>query len=227
MSIVKPIGRVLPAGTEIVLHDLRKLPHSIIAISGDVTGRTIGDSGAEHFPGQDSTTEMLLGSILHGQGTDLLSYSLQLPGGEVMHSQTTVVADRAGVPLLVFCVNNVAPSQETVADDTTPVPRDTVRVAAEPDGEELIVSDVGSLVDALMRRAILAEGVPTSQMKKRQKLRVVERARAAGIFRMRDSAEFVASALGVSRFTIYNYLNELEAQTIAPFVAAEPAPVAS
>ncbi len=205
-SIVKPMGQVLPVGTEVVLHDLRKLPNSIIAIAGNVTGRQIGDAGSDHLPGQNSTTAMVLESILRGRGTGLLSYSLQLPDGKIMHCQTTVINDRDDSPLLVLCVNSLEPSPEPAS----PGPTGGIRIAIESTGEEVVVSYIDEFVDTLMRRAIEAEGMAVSQMKKSQKLRVVERARGAGIFRLRDSVELVASALNVSKFTIYNYLNELD-----------------
>jgi predicted transcriptional regulator YheO len=40
---------------------------------------------------------------------------------------------------------------------------------------------------------------------------VVEELQARGVFLLRDAVEMVAEALSVSKFTIYNYLNELSA----------------
>jgi predicted transcriptional regulator YheO len=48
-------------------------------------------------------------------------------------------------------------------------------------------------------------------MQKRHKLAVVDELKQRGFFLIRDSVEFAANALQVTRFTIYNYLNELEA----------------
>ena len=39
---------------------------------------------------------------------------------------------------------------------------------------------------------------------------VVRRLRARGLFMLKDAVEQTASALHVTRFTIYNYLNEIE-----------------
>jgi predicted transcriptional regulator YheO len=49
-------------------------------------------------------------------------------------------------------------------------------------------------------------------MKKPHKLGVVAELLDHGVFQIRDAVEFVAEKLDVSRFTIYNYLNEIEAE---------------
>ena len=40
--IVEPLARALAPQTEVVLHDLTRLPGSIAAIGGNLTGRAIG-----------------------------------------------------------------------------------------------------------------------------------------------------------------------------------------
>ncbi|MBD4651157.1 transcriptional regulator, partial [Xanthomonas citri pv. citri] len=62
----------------------------------------------------------------------------------------------------------------------------------------------------LMREAIEQVGVPVSLMRKDHKLRVVDELRLRGFFLLKDSIEATANRLKVSRFTVYNYLNELE-----------------
>ena len=47
-------------------------------------------------------------------------------------------------------------------------------------------------------------------MKKEHKVEVVRHLRARGFFLLRDAAEMAAQALRCSRFSIYNYLNELD-----------------
>ena len=47
-------------------------------------------------------------------------------------------------------------------------------------------------------------------MHKRHKLAVVADLRDRGFFLLKESVDTAAAALDVTRFTIYNYLNELE-----------------
>ncbi|MEU2872896.1 helix-turn-helix domain-containing protein [Streptomyces olivoreticuli] len=50
-------------------------------------------------------------------------------------------------------------------------------------------------------------GMPLSELDRRAKQSVVRGLEARGAFSVRHGVETVASALGVSRFTVYNYLN--------------------
>jgi hypothetical protein len=50
-------------------------------------------------------------------------------------------------------------------------------------------------------------GVPLSELDRKTKQQVVRSLETRGAFAMRHGVETVAGALGVSRFTVYNYLN--------------------
>ncbi|SFC39273.1 helix-turn-helix domain-containing protein [Streptomyces aidingensis] len=50
-------------------------------------------------------------------------------------------------------------------------------------------------------------GRPLSQLDRKAKQSVVRQLEARGAFALRHSVETAAAALGVSRFTVYNYLN--------------------
>jgi predicted transcriptional regulator YheO len=61
-------------------------------------------------------------------------------------------------------------------------------------------------------QALLAEvagelGGPLRELSRHDKQRAVLLLEARGAFEYRKSAEIVAEALGVTRFTVYNYLN--------------------
>lgn len=59
------------------------------------------------------------------------------------------------------------------------------------------------ILAALERR----HGMPLSELDRKAKQSVVRTLEARGAFSVRHGVETVASALGVSRFTVYNYLN--------------------
>jgi hypothetical protein len=59
------------------------------------------------------------------------------------------------------------------------------------------------ILTALERR----HGMPLAELDRKSKQSVVQILEARGAFSVRHGVETVASALGVSRFTVYNYLN--------------------
>ena len=50
---------------------------------------------------------------------------------------------------------------------------------------------------------------PVAYMQKEDKLAIVDRLEDKGIFDVKGSVEYVAERLGVTNFTIYNYLKEV------------------
>lgn len=88
---------------------------------------------------------------------------------------------------------------------------------AEPDdvvlsweGEDVIAVRLPQLSDSLDHILAAMErrhGRPLAELDRRAKQSVVRTLEARGAFSVRHGVETVASALGVSRFTVYNYLN--------------------
>ena len=83
---------------------------------------------------------------------------------------------------------------------------------AQPTGQTEWSGDSGThLGEALGRMVTAAEdvvGVPIPEMSRSQKQRVVKYLDDRGAFLIKKAVEDVAVRLGVSRFTIYNYLDE-------------------
>jgi hypothetical protein len=86
------------------------------------------------------------------------------------------------------------------------------------EGREVVAVRLPHLSDSLDH--ILAElrrrhGVPLSDLDRRTKQSVVRLLEQRGAFSVRHGVETVATALGVSRFTVYNYLNRENAERAA------------
>ena len=66
---------------------------------------------------------------------------------------------------------------------------------------------VNRAIDELMQMAEAQIRLPIGQMSRAQKQQVVRFLDERGAFNLKKSVETVADALGVSRFTVYNYLD--------------------
>lgn len=78
-----------------------------------------------------------------------------------------------------------------------------VRFAGQPAAVPEAVGDLGRLLEDLATEF----GAPLGELPRPQKQRAVRLLEERGAFTYRKSAETVAEALNVSRFTVYNYLN--------------------
>jgi predicted transcriptional regulator YheO len=229
IELVRPLGKVLPTNCEIVLHDLRKLPQSIVAIAGDLTGRTVGGLATDNLV-QDPATSLLFEQIARGLAADLVSYEIKTSDSRRIQSATTIIRDLQGAPVVVVCINTELenPGEAThygsgslhtgVAGAAAHRPANEIKyLGAEPSSgsnDDVVVRDMSEMASALLGQAIAAEGIPVSMMKKRHKVRVVARLHAGGMFQLRDAMDLVAQALDVSKFSIYNYLNEMNAAQV-------------
>jgi predicted transcriptional regulator YheO len=79
----------------------------------------------------------------------------------------------------------------------------------KPPEDEKFFQDIDELAQHLLAEAIEASGAPVDLMQKRHKIAVVNDLKDRGFFMLKESVEMAAAALQVTRFTIYNYLNEL------------------
>jgi hypothetical protein len=78
------------------------------------------------------------------------------------------------------------------------------------EGREVVAVRLPQLADSLDHILAAMErkkGKPLADLDRKAKQEVVRTLEARGAFSVRHGVETVASALGVSRFTVYNYLN--------------------
>ncbi|AJE80994.1 DNA-binding protein [Streptomyces albus] len=78
------------------------------------------------------------------------------------------------------------------------------------EGREVLAVRLPGLADSLERILAALEqqhGTPLSGLDRRTKQEIVRSLEARGAFTVRHGVERAAQALGVSRFTVYNYLN--------------------
>ncbi|MET8870753.1 aminotransferase class V-fold PLP-dependent enzyme [Nocardia sp. NPDC004604] len=183
---VPSLAAMLGPGNEVLLHDLSKLPDSIIAIAGEVTGRSTGGP----------ITDLLLSLVRRNTTQDLTNYRTHGPDGRPIRSSTLFLHDADGVAIGCLCINSL---------DTS--------ARADGDGQpvESFVADVDSLQRFLVDRAIDKAGIPVDLMKKTHKAAVVRELDEAGFFLIKDAVDHLAGRLDVTRYTIYNYLNEIRA----------------
>ncbi|WP_108920523.1 helix-turn-helix transcriptional regulator [Mycobacterium montefiorense] len=207
-----------PQPTEVVLHDLRRIPNTVRAIAGDITGRRPGDP----------PTDKLLRSVAAGDIRHEIAYRSVLPDGRVLRSSTIMFTARDDEPAAALCINtDVTPWAHLrgaldgllPADgdgEAVPIPLPTstpiVRPAlGDPDSEHFPHS-VEELSARLIDTAIANVGVRVAEMRKEHKMEVVAELDQQGYFLVKQSAETAAAALDVTRYTVYNYLNEIHAR---------------
>lgn len=199
--LVKPLQAVLPAPSEVVLHDLSKLPNSIVEIAGSITGRSIGGVA----------TNTLMQDASSGNLETKYNYNTKAADGSDVSCSTIVFRASNSTPVAALCViKDVSVWKNLQAALNSLIPPAVAENAQTPPPDaEVFSKDVDELAADLLNSAIARAGSPVADMGKGQKIAVVEDLQDRGFFVLKESVEKVASALKVTRFTIYNYLKEI------------------
>jgi len=195
--LVAPLQSAMLQPTEVVLHDLRRFPDTVRAAAGTVAGRPVGD------PLTDELLELIAAGALHHN----VGYHSHLPDGRILQCTTIVYTDGDNHPAAALCLSTDVSawvSLRSVMDRFVPGGD-----AAPPPAAKPFPLGVEELCALLVDAAIAATGVPVGKMRKEQKIQVVAELERRGFFLVKQAAELAAAALRVSRYTIYNYLNEL------------------
>lgn len=188
-------------GCEIVIHDLTGDPeHTVVHIeNGHITGRRLGD-GPSH-----AVLEMLRENAPVPE--DHLSYLTRTAGGRVLKSSTIYIKDEAGRPEALFAINYDITAllmvEHAIHDLTTP--------REEPGGEpERIPHSVSELLDELLEQSVKLVGKPVALMEREDKRRAVRFLSDNGALLITRSGDKIAKFFGISKFTLYSYLEREE-----------------
>lgn len=70
-------------------------------------------------------------------------------------------------------------------------------------------ADISCALDDLIQEALIAVGTPVSEMKREDKIRFVRYLDDRGVFLITKSGARICNLLGISKFTLYNYLGRV------------------
>ncbi len=201
-QIIPGLALALAPRTEVLLHDLTKFPNSIVAISNSLTGRSVGG------PPTDLGMQVLANPV----SDDMIGYRTRLESGLTLRSSSVFFRySGTGRTVAALCMNaditDIMRVQEVLATMSLPLPA-AAAAAAEP--RETFPSSVEMLTQGILADAMSSIGVGVDLMKKAHKKEVVRLLDERGFFTLRESVDIAAKGLGVSRYTVYNYLKELQ-----------------
>ena len=215
--LVPDLAEALGPDTEVVLHDLKQLPNSIVAIAGSVTGRREGGPA----------TNLLLKLLREGNTNNFLNARSEISNGRILRSSTLFLKDEEGRAIGCLCFNTDVTDGLEIRNF---ISKHFIGIEAEEKGSvaeessEIFSQDVEELKREMVRKAVDNVGVPISLMRKEHKLQVTKTLDEAGLFLIRGAAEYVAQALGVTRYTIYNYRDSVR---VSDELAEQTAPSSS
>ncbi|MGI5931178.1 MAG: helix-turn-helix transcriptional regulator [Eubacterium sp.] len=201
--LAKGIAAEFGPNCEVVIHDLQDgdHEHSIIAIeNGHVTGRQVGD-GPSHI---------VLEALQHSTEWqhDRLAYLTKTRDGKILKSSTIYIRDDSNRIIGIFGINYDITLMLAMSEQLK-----SFTGTSETNEEAPVALNVADLLDELIDQSIRQVGKPVPLMKKEDKVQVIRLLNEAGAFLITKSGPKVCKHLGISKYTLYSYLDEVKADS--------------
>ena len=197
-EIAKMISETFGYHCETVIHDCEHYEDFIAAIyNGHVSGRKKGD--CVYITG-DPVPEDAFQNI--DPGTNYMNCQVVTTGGKTIKSSTIYFKSETyhyglGINFDISQYVGMQDALDKLISTSTKL-------------EEELYSRQS--INQIINECIGSVGVPVEKMGKYDRMRVIGMLRERNVFQMQKAVPYVADRLKISRFTVYNYLKELEAQ---------------
>jgi predicted transcriptional regulator YheO len=201
IPLVEGIANTFGKNCEVILHDIRNPQSSIVAIAnGHVTGRTVGSPMSEYG----------LAALRRGQfDKPIVNYRKKTKEGKLLKSTSLFVKDDSGQLIGFLCINYDI-SELTIAKN---IINDLSNIMDDNDFDEEATDSYGSTVNemlsSIVNKTLEAVGKPVAFISKDEKVNIVQLLDDKGVFLIKGAIDYVAKVLCVSRYTVYNYLDEI------------------
>lgn len=198
-QLARGISAQFGSNCEVVVHDLsdNNAESSIVAIeNGHVTCRKLGD-GPSH----------VVLEALHGDRSNLqdhLNYLTRTKDGKILKSSTIYIRDKSGDATGIFAINYdithllmVESSLKSLIDTEQPSEREPERIA----------QNVNDLLEELIEQSVRNVGKPVALMNKEDKISAIQFLSDTGAFLITKSGDKVSKYFGISKYTLYSYID--------------------
>lgn len=183
---------------EVAIHEINS-NHSestIVAIeNGHVTNRKVGDG----------PSQIVLEALTHNHEIkDHLNYWTTAEDGRILRSTSIFIKDELGEVQGVFSINyditNLVMAENTLKN----IINRKVDSGSKP---QKITKNVEGLLDELIERSVEMIGKPVAMMTKEDKKRAMQFLNDTGAFLITKSGDKVSEYFGISKYTLYNYID--------------------
>lgn len=183
---------------EVVIHDLTTPENSVVYVSnGTVTGRKPGQS-FDHL-----VKQVLLNKNF--KNDCVTNYTFTTKDGKNIKSSSSLIRDAKGEVIGMVCINvditKWKEMQKTINDFLLTSDDD---IETEVDVNQNVMDIIDELIDNIVAKRNLQE------MNRKECVEVIRFMNAKGIFLVKGAIDRVANLMGVSKVTIYSYLDEVK-----------------
>ena len=200
-QIARGIAATFGGNCEVVVHDVsgKGTDSTIVAIeNGHVTGRKVGDGAS-----QVALEQALMADA---RPPDRLCYLTKTPDGKILKSSTMYVHGRNGKVAAILGINYDISALLMVEGAV----RELTAAASDPAAEPQKIVNVNDLLTDLIEQSVALVGKPVALMNKDDKRKAIGFLNQSGAFLVTKSGDKIAKYFGISKYTLYSYLDKQE-----------------
>lgn len=199
-GVLDLIARHFGENVEVVLHDFSagvNSPQSLVDIrNGHVTGRKIGDCASKHG------MQAVKGEMIDG---DIYNEIIYTEKGTILRGSSYSIKDEDGKVVGSICINQ---------DITDSVKYENyLRQVNGYNTHPTNTQDVLEVMNEVVEEAFIAVGKHPATMTKKDKIAFIKFLDDRGMFLISKSGPRICEILGISKFTLYNYLEIIRSGT--------------
>ena len=193
---------------EVVIHDLKKqdIESSIVYIeNGHVSNRKLGDG----------PSEIVLETLNRDPEClkDRLSYLTKTDDGRILKSSTMYIRGEDDEIQYIFSINYDITGLISIDNALRSLIETSPTENKEP---RKITHNVNDLLDELIEQSVAIVGKPVALMTKDEKISAIQFLNDSGAFLVTKSGDKVSSYFGISKFTLYSYIDAAKKNSEAP-----------
>lgn len=197
IPLAKSTAKMFGPNCEVVIHDLTNPQASVMfTVNNHVTGREIGQS-----------FDHLVKTVLQSEDY-LAGYTFKTEDNRTIRSSTSLIRDSKKKVVGAFCINFDVEALNQMQQFMDTFLSTKVEVQENETTSNDDFDNVEGIVDQLIQQIIQNSVHPV--MKRHEKIELIRFMDEKGIFLMKGSVEKVASMLGISKVTVYSYLDEIK-----------------
>lgn len=204
IPLAKSTAKMFGRNCEVVIHDLTNPQSSVMfTVNNHVTGREIGQS-----------FDHLVKTVLLSEDFNedyLAGYSFITDDNRTIRSSTSLIRDSNQKVIGAFCINFDIEAINQMQQFMNTFLTTEAAVHENLEKSDDAVENVENIVDQLIQQIIQNSVHPF--MKRHEKIELIRFMDEKGIFLMKGSVEKVAALIGISKVTVYSYLDEIKNKT--------------
>lgn len=195
VPLMDMLGATFGQDCEFILHDLADPEHSVVyVVNGSVTGRKVGQ-GIEHL-----VKDMLSAGDI---AQDFAVNDYFRKRGKLIRSSSLFIRDADHMLIGALCINIDTTKITQQIDFLKSFLPESPQKEKAPAPQNRVEDMVSSLIDKIL------DGCDVRLLTREERLDKIRFMEKRGIFQVKGSIDHVAESLGITKVTVYSYLDAI------------------